>query len=353
MIRALRAILLFVVLGISLVAMHQTPAPLPTLDRRNGPVLSAVSVWGYQLQNARPGLIDPAIDLLVVDYARDGRHQTAFRPSDVEAFRTRPDGNKRIVLAYLSIGEAESYRYYWNSTWAGGSSPLAPGWLGPENPEWKGNYKVRFWHPGWQNILLQSERTLLDRLIEMFAPARRAYLDHIIDAGFDGVYLDRVDIYEDWKSERPSAEGDMIALVARISAHAKARRPGFLVVAQNGEELLRNGAYRSVIDTVAKEDLLYGITRGESENSPEDVNRSVLLLNRIRAPNRPVLVVEYLDDTAKRAEAARRAQSLGYLIHFAPRELNRPPVPYKPAPLAPETAPASDRTPSRKGDSSD
>ena len=73
---------------------------------------------------------------------------------------------KRRVLAYLSIGEAEDYRWYWQSGW----EPGDPDWIVQSDPDWPGNYYVKFWDPAWQNILY-------------------AYLDRILAAGFDGVYL--------------------------------------------------------------------------------------------------------------------------------------------------------------------
>jgi cysteinyl-tRNA synthetase len=88
------------------------------------------------------------------------------------------------VLAYLSIGEAESYRYYWHREWDrlgdGVPDAGAPAWLEGENPQWRGNYKVRYWDPGWRSILYGRSD---------------AYLDGIISRGFDGVYLDLVDAY--------------------------------------------------------------------------------------------------------------------------------------------------------------
>jgi cysteinyl-tRNA synthetase len=77
----------------------------------------------------------------------------------------------------MSVGEAEDYRYYWRSEWK--KDP--PGWLDEENPEWEGNYKVHYWDTEWHSILYRSEG---------------AYIDRILDAGFDGVYLDLIDAYE-------------------------------------------------------------------------------------------------------------------------------------------------------------
>jgi cysteinyl-tRNA synthetase len=53
------------------------------------------------------------------------------------------------------------------------------------------------------------------------------YLDRILDAGFDGVYLDLVDAFEDWvpreegDSGWPRAEQDMVDFVRAIADHAR------------------------------------------------------------------------------------------------------------------------------------
>jgi len=86
-------------------------------------------------------------------------------------------GGKRLVIAYMSIGEAEEYRYYWKDEWE--SDP--PSWLKEENRDWEGNYKVEYWDPDWQGIIYGSTD---------------AYLDKIVDKGFDGVYLDIIDAFE-------------------------------------------------------------------------------------------------------------------------------------------------------------
>lgn len=97
--------------------------------------------------------------------------------SDVQRLKVKPNGARRQVIAYMSIGEAETYRYYWNENW----KRSKPEWLKKENPSWKENYKVAYWHPEWQNIIFGTEDS---------------YLQKILDAGFDGVYLDIIDAFE-------------------------------------------------------------------------------------------------------------------------------------------------------------
>lgn len=113
-------------------------------------------------------------DLLIVDAFFDDAMLT---PAQVASLKTKDNGGTRLVIAYMSIGEAETYRYYWQPGWQPGS----PEWLESENPDWAGNYKVQYWDPDWQAVVFGSET---------------AYLDRIIEAGFDGVYLDIIDAYE-------------------------------------------------------------------------------------------------------------------------------------------------------------
>tara|TARA_Y100000782_G_C10186254_1_gene266778 strand:+ start:5809 stop:6066 length:258 start_codon:yes stop_codon:yes gene_type:complete len=56
-----------------------------------------------------------------------------------------------------------------------------PSFLAEENPDWEGNYNVKYWNTDWQNIIYGNND---------------AYVKKIIDTGFDGVYLDIIDAFE-------------------------------------------------------------------------------------------------------------------------------------------------------------
>jgi cysteinyl-tRNA synthetase len=124
-------------------------------------------------------LRDTAYDLLILDlfFEDDGGAPRPLRSDEVHALKQKPGGGKRLVVSYMSIGEAEDYRYYWQQGWR--TSP--PVWLGNENPNWPGNYKVHYWDEGWRRIILGGAHS---------------YLDRIIEAGFDGVYLDLISAFE-------------------------------------------------------------------------------------------------------------------------------------------------------------
>lgn len=103
--------------------------------------------------------------------------EEALTAADVDQLKTKPGGGRRLVVSYMSIGEAENYRFYWQDAWY----TSQPSWMAGENPSWPGNYKVRYWDETWQAIIFgQSD----------------AYLDRILAAGFDGVYLDIIDAFE-------------------------------------------------------------------------------------------------------------------------------------------------------------
>lgn len=108
--------------------------------------------------------------------------------SDVQRLKVKPNGARRKVICYMSIGEAESYRYYWKDEWnkrprhgRRNFQHTSPAWLKGENPAWKENFKVDYRASEWHDIIYKGEDS---------------YLQKILDAGFDGVYLDIVDAFE-------------------------------------------------------------------------------------------------------------------------------------------------------------
>lgn len=109
-------------------------------------------------------------DLLIMDLFFN---EEEISTNEIEQLRNKANGGKRMVIAYMSIGEAEDYRYYWQAEWKRGN----PSWLDKENPKWKSNYKVKYWNSEWQAIIFD-------------------YLTRITNAGFDGVYLDIIDAFE-------------------------------------------------------------------------------------------------------------------------------------------------------------
>jgi cysteinyl-tRNA synthetase len=95
----------------------------------------------------------------------------------VETLKYKKIGSRRMVLAYMNVGRAANYQYYWGNNWTTGY----PSWVDePLNSE-PDHYRVKFWDKDWQNIITGNQNS---------------YLYGIIAQGFDGVVIDGIDSYK-------------------------------------------------------------------------------------------------------------------------------------------------------------
>ena len=251
--------------------------------------LKAAKSWAYQLQGNVGALAASGADVVVIDPDQAG--------GLVERLKRKPDGGRRQVIGYLSVGEAETYRGYWKRCCASAT----PSWLTGKTQGWAGNYAVRFWDPAWKAIVRQR-------------------LEAMIASGFDGVYLDRADTWETMRGENGNARGAMIALIKELSAAARAKKSEFGIMVQNAEELLTDPSYVAAIDAIAKEDLFHGIHHDGRRNTSGDISASVRDLKRAQAAGKAIFVIEYLKgDDAGRVRSEIQAQ--GFIPFFGPRNL--------------------------------
>ena len=178
----------------------------------------AQAFWAYQLQADPFYPLDrmsrSKVGTIVMDYSHDGSE--AGELSEDEVALVKGDGEFRPIkriLSYMSIGEAEENRFYWDNSWTqnGTITSASPQFLFAVNPEWPDNYKVRYWDPEWRAVVDQ-------------------YLDRIVSAGFSGVYLDIVDAYyyfgpfgegKHFGTERESADHmiDLILIFEDLSCY--------------------------------------------------------------------------------------------------------------------------------------
>ncbi|MES2594010.1 MAG: MJ1477/TM1410 family putative glycoside hydrolase [Verrucomicrobiota bacterium] len=255
-------------------------------------------------------------DLIVLDASYNTDPGGAWTLAELEAIRRGREG--RRVVAYLSIGEAEEYRPYWQKSWDankdGRPDAAAPRFLNTENPDWKGNYRVRYWHPEWQQIML-------------------AAVDQIVTQGFDGIYLDIVDAFEfyeydetkkDWLDDRPNPETsrtyrqDMITWVSIIAQRARDKHPGFLVIPQNASQLLEHADYRDLISAIGVEDLFVAGKKIRAEKQSRYVVR---FLQKLQAAGKAVLVIDYPKSPEIHLAAFESAARHGFTLLLTDREL--------------------------------
>ena len=114
-------------------------------------------------------------DAVIIDLFHRGRQ--AFTPENIKGMRFKKLGARRLVLAYLNVGQAETFRYYWQPNWRSGS----PSFIASAVSGHSDRYYVRFWDAGWQN---------------MIAAQQGSYLQGVLRQGFDGVLLDGVEAYK-------------------------------------------------------------------------------------------------------------------------------------------------------------
>ena len=249
-------------------------------------------------------------DWIVLDATFSG--DQSWERSDLDAIRR--GHAERKVIAYISIGEAEDYRPYWRKDWgaAGKLTTAAPTWLGAENPEWKGNYRVKYWQADWQRIIL-------------------AAMDDAMAHGFDGVYLDIIDGFETFEQmnkdfvadrENPdtkqSYRRDMVDFVKAIAARVRAQNPAALVIPQNGSQLLVHADFMNVISAIGIEDLF---TNGNKLQSKSDTDERLGYLKKIISASKPVLLIEYPTSAERQAFAKKLAQEHGLVWLVTDRPL--------------------------------
>jgi len=237
--------------------------------------LSQVKSWGYWLQAPNIDIICHShYDFFVIDYSFDGTDRKAFTSAHLEKMH---NANKH-VLCYFSIGEAESYRFYWKSHWKAGT----PSFLGQENENWPENFKVKYWDQQWWDLAL------------------RPYLNRILSAGFDGVYLDIIDAYYYWSQEGyPLKEcaNQMIDLIGQIRTYVTRKgRSNFTICPQNALGIVWDASapakqkYLKIIDAVGVESLFFNYW------SPDDQTYRLKCLRQFDQAKKRIFNVEYIKE---------------------------------------------------------
>jgi len=299
---------------------------------------SAVTVnnWTYKLQGSAaenwellPEVLAAAPhDLLVTDFARFGDEDSKFTPLEVSRIEHSysdwgGDGHRKVVLAYISIGEASDFRSYWNPAWtddgtaSGNLTGDAPEWLGPVDPDWPESRKVRYWMTGWQDIIFNDSGT--------------GWLDQVVAQGFDGAYLDIIDAYYFWFEQGELSELDaaqrMIDFVVAISQHARQTNPSFIIFPQNEPGILdvvkiadpqRYAAYVAAINGIGVEDTYF--FGDADENNPYNPQQFIIqkLKDDFLANGLPVFTVDYVNTTNKVQQFYTVAVSDGFYPYAAP-----------------------------------
>ncbi|MEV4703236.1 endo alpha-1,4 polygalactosaminidase [Actinoplanes sp. NPDC049316] len=293
--------------AVAVLAAVLTVAACTAAPRPPAPHPSVGPSWAYQLQDYRDGRLDQLAAgpyrTVVIDLARDA-HADWFTAGEVA--RVRATGKR--VLAYFEVGSIEDFRPEY---------PLlrrdAPDLIANEWAEWPGEFFVRYYDERWWRLVVQPR------------------VDQALRADFDGVYLDTPLAYENIRlaaaqgRDRTALAREMAALIARISAYGKARRPGFLIVPQNSPELRHQPGYTAAIDGIGMEELFF---RATDRRCADDWCAENLAETRaLRDAGKFVLSVDYATRPADVRAACKHYAAEGFTGTVTVLDLDRPAPP--------------------------
>jgi cysteinyl-tRNA synthetase len=141
-------------------------------DAKNYLYLINASAYGSKKQYL-DAIAATNYDLVAIDlYYNDAKLTAKY----IAPLKTKANGGKRLVLSYLNIGAAENWRYYWRKGWKLGN----PSWIKKKYEGYDDEFYVEYWNPEWQKIITGN---------------KNSYIRKIVDAGFDGAFLDNIEAY--------------------------------------------------------------------------------------------------------------------------------------------------------------
>lgn len=290
--------------------------PALVLAQENSPLsLNEIRFWAYQIQGlSSDGAVDELershYDMLVVEPTRtdwssdDRNYDTAGAVARLKASQNSRGTQGKLVLAYIDIGQAEDWRWYW--TWGANLPKFV---AAPDPDGWDGNFVVAYWRAGWKDILLHGK--------DLKPQPQRDYssiMDEVLKDGFDGVYLDWVEAFESPEvlamaaQDGVDAAEEMVRLIKEIRDYGRSRNPAFIVIQQNGADLVRlQPEVLGVVDGIAQEEVWYGGIATDDWDEPQGYD----------APVDPQLTEEYLQALGRYQQAGVTVFNVEYALERA------------------------------------
>ncbi len=284
--------------------------------------LETISFLAYQIQNQHEGsnlqtLINSHYDLLIVDHTRSIIGEENYdSKADVTLLKnsTNSSGGKKIVVCYIDVGEAESYRWYWQGGWEIGN----PDWIVAEDPDgWDENYPVKFWKDEWLTIMKQ-------------------FIDRVIEDGYDGIYLDWLEVYSFTEvasaaqNEGIDPKSKLIEFVGKLRDYALSKKSDFIMIAQNAAELGDSSEYVNLFDAIAQEAIWFdgagdpdtGEQPGDVAQDTETSNNYINNLEKWQQLGKPIFNIEYAQNSSNVAAAYQLGKKNNYKTYVSLRLLN-------------------------------
>ncbi len=164
------------------------------------PAFAAPEKWVVYYNDKLPAEAFMGYDLVVFD----GQHHPPLAPLKEKG---------KIVLGYLSLGEAENYRPYFKEL-------KKKKLLLAANPHWKGHYYIDIRKAAWREYVVE---TLIPALLEK---------------GFDGVMFDTIDSPLYTETVDPKRYDGMREAAIQLIEIVRARFPNIKIMLNRGFEIL-------------------------------------------------------------------------------------------------------------------
>ncbi len=226
-----------------------------------------VLYWAYNIQDVTSTrqydeLVGTHYDLYVLEVSTTevGNEQFDMQGliRDIRNHNITTRNVNPIVLAYVDVGQAEEWRWYYAPSWEVGN----PSWVVADDPNgWEGNFVVAYWSDAWQDFTIYGDST------------GRSQVEETLKLGFDGIYMDWVEAFSDENvigliaaeenltedDARAEAAERMLDFIENIGYYARVEspraNPSYLVVAQNASDLhdWNRPRYEDLMDGIALE----------------------------------------------------------------------------------------------------
>ena len=349
---AFGALLLVAMLGAMAGCTTGLVTPTGGLTDEDSPLsLSDMQYWAYQIQSldddgAVDALAASQYDMLVLEPTRTDTGSSDFDTKTMverlKATHAHDGVHRKLIVAYVDIGEAEDWRWYWTWSTEPEDEQIAqevdlpddwPSYIVARDPDgWVGNYPVAYWDPAWKDVIIYGENQTTS--------TNRNYtsaVDELILDGFDGIYLDWVEGFENEHviaaadAEGLDAATEMVRFIEELRDYARQRDPDFVVIQQNAAALLDDHPeLLDAVDAIAQEGIWFDGVAGDDWDdevgyyrNEEDLTAEYLdYLAQYLAGGVPVFACEYaLENNA--AEAYRLADEAGYIGYVTRRSLSQ------------------------------
>ena len=204
------------------------------------------------------------------------------------------------VIAYLSVGEAVNYRFFWDHI-------KDKEWVLEENPYWSGAFFVDVRNPEWRKLLIEE------------------VIPRIFEQGFQVLFLDTLDTAQFLESTDPKKYAGSKEAMVSLVADVHEAYPGLMLISNNGFPILRKIApYLSGMIVEGINMTIDFENNGYKPVPPEERTMKINILKEIRRDyGLNVFNIEYVSQSDRKLirKVRRESKRLGFNPYVAEKNL--------------------------------